>query len=372
MFGTSWRVGRIAGIDIRIDASWVFIFLLVGYSLYLRIVTEFRPSAATAVVLAGAATIMFFGSVLLHELAHSVMSVRRGIPVKGITLFLFGGATHAKLETRQPKDEFVITIVGPGTSLALGAIFLVISMATRGLFSEAVSVGLFGWLGFINVALAVFNLLPGFPLDGGRILRSAVWKATGSLSRATRVAAAFGRGMGYLMVAAGIAWVLLAGRLGGLWIAAIGWFLAQAAAASAQEQQVRRLLQDAEAEDVMARDLIAIPGDLTLRQAVDDYFMRHDHGAFPVREDGRAVGLLTLRAVRKIDRDEWDRRTVREAMTSLERSVAVSPSTPMPTVLEKLEPEQVQRVLVVDNGDLAGMITALDVARWLRRRQELG
>ncbi|MGH2723367.1 MAG: site-2 protease family protein [Actinomycetota bacterium] len=371
MFGNSWRVGRIFGIDIRIDTSWVFIVLLIGYSLYLQFLRDMPRDPGLAAGLAGAATVMFFGSVLLHELAHSLMSVSRGIPVKGITLFLFGGATHAKLETRKPRDEFVITIVGPLTSLVLGGILWAVALATRGVVPEAVSVGLFGRLGFINVALGVFNLLPGFPLDGGRILRSAVWGATGSLSRATRVAARFGQAIGYLLVGAGIGMVLFLGGLGGLWIAAIGWFLAQAALASAREQQVRRMLEDAEADDVMARNLISVPGRLTLQEAVDEYFMRHDHGAFPVEDDGRTVGLLTLRRVRKVPREDWPTTRVRDAMASLEESVTVSPQTPMPAVLDKLEPEEVHRVLVVDDGELAGIITPLDVARWLRRRQEL-
>ena len=371
MFGNSWRVGRILGIDIRIDPSWVFIFLLIGYAMYLRVLQDLPREPGIAVGLAGAATVMFFGSVLLHELAHSLMSVRRGIPVKGITLFLFGGATHAKLETRRPRDEFVITIVGPLTSLVLGGLLLLVSFLTRGALPDVVSGELFGYLGFINLALGVFNLLPGFPLDGGRILRSAVWGATGSLSKATRVAAGFGQGIGYAMVAAGIGTVLFLGWLGGLWIAAIGWFLAQAASASAREQQVRRMLADAEADDVMARELISIPGALTLQEAVDEYFMRHDHSAFPVEDDGRTVGLLTLRRVRTVPRDDWVRTRVRDAMASLQDSVTVSPQTPMPTVLDKLEPEEVNRVLVVDDGELRGIITPLDVARWLRRRQEL-
>ncbi|HEX2031984.1 MAG TPA: CBS domain-containing protein, partial [Actinomycetota bacterium] len=232
--------------------------------------------------------------------------------------------------------------------------------------------GVFGYLAFINLALGLFNLLPGFPLDGGRILRSAVWGATGSLSRATRVAATAGQVVGYLLVGGGVLLLLAGNFVGGLWIAAIGWFLSQAAVASAHEQQMRRMLESADAEDVMARNLVRIPADLTLRQAVDEFFMRHDHGAFPVEDGGETVGLLTLRGVRKVDREAWDERTVRDTMTSLGNAVTVAPTTAMPVVLDKLEPEQVQRVLVVEDGKVTGIITSLDVARWIRRRQELG
>lgn len=371
MFGNSWRLGRILGVEVRIDTSWAVIALLVSYSLYVRYATVYPNLRTSASITLGIATaILFFGSVLTHELSHSLMAKARDIPVKGITLFMFGGATLAKVESRGPWDEFIISVVGPLTSFALAAVFGVIGMFGQDALPEPIA-GMFGYLGLVNLSLGVFNLLPGFPLDGGRVLRSAVWKATNSLSQATRVAAIGGQIVGYGMVALGL-FLLFGGNFAaGVWLGAIGWFLAQAAQNSYQELQIRRFLQGAEADDVMVRDLLPIPANISLQQAVDDYFMRHDHGAFPVQDGERTVGLLTLRTVKRVPREEWPIRRVAESMDPLREQLTVTPETPMDRVLSKLQQEEAQRVLVVDGGDVVGIITPVDVARWLQRRRAI-
>ena len=214
MFGTSWRVGRIAGIEIRIDSSWAVIALLITYSMYLRASVLYPElSGSGAVALGILATVLFFGSVLVHELAHALVSQARGIRVQDITLFLFGGATRARVDSRGPGDEFLIALVGPLTSGLLAGLFAIVAGLGRDVLSRPLA-GTFGYLAWTNLLLAVFNLAPGFPLDGGRLLRSAIWKATGSLARATRVASVAGQVVGWLLVAAGVAW-LLAGDLAG-------------------------------------------------------------------------------------------------------------------------------------------------------------
>ena len=368
MFGNSWRLGRVAGIELRIDTSWVIIALLITYNLYVQLVADFREvTPPVGVALAIIFALMFFGSVLAHEMAHALVAKARGIPVRGITLFLFGGATQAKVESKAPRDEFLITVVGPLTSLALGGLFLLI--ARTGL-SDPVAGGI-GYLGAVNIALAVFNLLPGFPLDGGRVLRSAVWKATGSLPRATAVASVAGQVVGYLMVAGGFLLVVVRELFSGIWLAAIGWFLAQAARSQYEELRMRRVLESVEAEDLMAGGLITIPDDLTIRQAVDQYFMRHDHGAFPVVDDGHTVGILTLRAVKRVPQEEWEGRRVRDAMEPIGDQCTVEASTRMDRVLSKLEDGQARRCLVLRQGEVVGIITPSDVARWFQRRRAL-
>ena len=372
MFGTSWRVGRIAGIELRVDASWLVIVLLIGYSLTLRFDLLYRElSPAQSVALGAATTVLFFGSVLLHELAHALVARRRGLPVEGITLFLFGGATHARLEGGRPVDELVVTAVGPATSFALAACFGVVTVFAGDALPRAVGSGLFGYLSWINFVLAVFNLLPGFPLDGGRIVRAIAWRITGSFARATRVAGRAGQAVGALLIAGGLTLALAGGGFGGLWIGLIGWFLIQAATASQAEVQVRALLQDAEAEDVMTPEIRSVPPDVSVQEAVDRYFMRYDHGAFPVTDDGNTLGLLTLRGVLRVPPEEREQRTVRDAMTPMHDSIEVSPHTPARTVVEKLERPDVKRVLVMRDGRLAGIITANDLAAWLRRRQRV-
>jgi Zn-dependent protease/predicted transcriptional regulator len=367
MFGTSWRVGRIAGIEVRVDSSWAVIALLITYSMYLRISFLYRDlSGGGAVALAILSAVLFFGSVLVHELAHALVSQARGIRVQDITLFLFGGATRARVESRGPGDEFLIAVVGPLTSLLLAGLFGAVNLAGGDVLPRPLA-GTFGYLAWVNLVLAVFNLVPGFPLDGGRLLRSAVWKATGNLGRATRVASLAGQAVGWLLVAAGVVSLLGGNLAGGIWFAFIGWFLVQAARSSYQELQLRHMLRGVEAEDVMAGNLVRIPPELSLQDAVDDYFMRYDHGAFPVDEHGRTIGLLTLRGVRRVPREQWPTRRVREHMVPLGDQVVVAPDARMDGVLGKLEDSEAGRVLVVEDGEVVGIITPSDLTRWLRR-----
>jgi Zn-dependent protease/CBS domain-containing protein len=371
MYGTAWRVARIAGIELRIDSSWAVIALLVTYSMYLRASLLYESlSTVGAVGLAILAALLFFGSVLIHELAHALVSQARGIRVQDITLFLFGGATRARVESRGPGDEFVIAAVGPLTSGILAGLFGVVNVLGRDTLPEPL-VGTLGYLAWTNLLLAGFNLVPGFPLDGGRLLRSAIWQATGSLSRATRIASLAGQAVGWLLVAAGVASLLAGNLAGGIWFAFIGWFLVQAARSSYEELQLRDMLRGVEAEDVMAGDLLRIPPDLSLQDAVDDYFMRYDHGAFPVEEQGRTVGLLTLRAVRRVPREQWPARRVRELMVPLGDQVVVAPDARMDQVMGKLQDGEAGRVLVVQDGEVVGIITPSDLTRWLRRWRAL-
>ncbi|MGH2691752.1 MAG: site-2 protease family protein [Actinomycetota bacterium] len=237
MFGDSWRLGRIFGIEIRVDTSWIFIALLVAYSLHERFRFLFpRLTSGAALLLAVGFGLLFFVSVLAHEMAHAVMAKRRGIEVHGITLFLFGGATHAKVDSRRPQDELVVSVLGPLTSLVLGGLFLLVTSALGG--PDQPVAGGFRYLGGVNIALAIFNMLPGFPLDGGRVLRALVWRATGNFSRATRVASIAGQTVGYLLVALGLVFLAMgAGPTAAIWMGAIGLFLAQAARASYDDRQ---------------------------------------------------------------------------------------------------------------------------------------
>jgi len=371
MFGTSWRVARIFGIEVRVDSSWAVIALLITYSMYLRISLLYGDLSGGATVgLAVLATVLFFGSVLTHELAHALVSQARGIRVQDITLFLFGGATRARVESRGPGDEFLIAVVGPLTSLLLAGLFWLIDVVGRGVLSTPVA-GMFGYLGWVNLLLAAFNLVPGFPLDGGRLLRSAIWKATGSFGQATRIASLAGQGVGWLLVAAGVAFLLGGNLAGGIWFAFIGWFLVQAARSSYEDLQLREMLRGVEAEDVMAGNLLRIPPELSLQDAVDDYFMRYDHGAFPVDEQGRTIGLLTLRGVRRVPREQWPIRRVRDLMVPLGDQVVVAPDARMDGVLGKLQDGEAGRVLVVQRGEVVGIITPSDLSRWLRRWRTL-
>lgn len=230
--GNALTIGRIAGIEIRVHATWLIIAALIGWTFYLRADFIYDVTAGEAAGLAVAGAVVFFLSILLHELSHSLMAKARGIDVRGITLFLFGGSTDADLSTRKPGDEFAVTVVGPLTSFGIAAVLWGAASAA-GPLGDPVP-GMIAYLAWLNLALGLFNLLPGFPLDGGRILRSATWKATGSLERATRIASTVGQFVGYALVAGGVLLFIMTGA-GGLWLAIIGWFIAQAAKAERYE-----------------------------------------------------------------------------------------------------------------------------------------
>jgi Zn-dependent protease/predicted transcriptional regulator len=353
----------------RIVVVWPVIATMIGVWIYMVC----SPAGWSSQLVCGfwiVLALLFFGSVLTHELAHAVTARRRGIPVRGITLFLFGGATHAKAESKGPGEELVIAGVGPLTSLVLGGLFLLLGYGGTDLLGRPLAGG-FRYLGVVNLMLAVFNMLPGFPLDGGRVLRAIVWRVTGSLARATRVASIAGQVVGYLLVGVGVVFLTQGVVVSAIWLASIGWFLAQAASNSYEELQIRRMLETVDAEDLMSPELVSVPADLPLRPAVDEYFMRFDHGAFPVEDDGRTVGLLTLRGVKRIPQAEWDRRTVGDSMEPIGEQCSVDASARMDQVLSKVQEGGGGRCLVLRDGQVVGIITRSDIARWLERRRAL-
>jgi Zn-dependent protease/predicted transcriptional regulator len=368
-----FRLGSVFGFEIRIDFSWFIIFALILWSFSFGVFPASFPGLGPVsyIGMGVAATLLFFASLLAHEISHSLVARSKGVPVEGITLFIFGGMARTRLEAEEPGDEFLIAVVGPVSSIVIGALFgLVWWVGTRAGWSPAVT-GVAAYLGVLNVALAVFNLLPGFPLDGGRLFRSIVWKITGDVTRATRVASTGGRWLGYILVGLGILQAFGGNVLGGLWLVFIGWFLRNAAIASYEQHLIRMVLEGVRAADTMTRNPETVEPDLTVQQLVDDYFLRQRYQAYPVAEDGRPVGIVTLHQVKELPREEWPRRTVRSIMAAAEDGLTVRPEEPMTRVLEKMEGSSVRRVLVTRDGHLEGIITAADVAAWLDRVRQL-
>jgi len=370
MLGSNaWTIGRFRGVDVRIDPSWSVIAFLVGYSFYVLLSFQFPELDGTGRVgLALAMTLVFFLGVLVHEIAHAWMALARGIEVHSITLYMFGGATHAELETEDPTDELVIAGVGPVTSLVVAAVLWAVS---RLVGDNPVGYAS-GYLAWINMALAVFNLLPGFPLDGGRVLRSLVWKANRDFVAATRLASRVGHAVGFAIMAIGLFLLLDGNLVNGLWLIAIGWFLAQSAQQSFTQMQVRRMLRGVPARRMMSGGLVEIPGGLTLQQAVDDYFMRYDYNAFPVRVDGDRRRIITLSSVKRVPREQWQSTLVDEHATALDDTCTALADEPMDRVLDKLVRNEHHRVVVLDGGTVVGIITPRDLTRWLERSQALG
>jgi len=363
-----FRLGRILGVEVRIDRSWFIIFFLILWTFTAGVFPAGYPGYGpwTYAAMGVAGTLLFFASLLAHELAHSVVARRRGIPVDGITLFVFGGIAHARMEAERPGDEFVIAGVGPLSSLLIAGFFGAAGAVGRWAGLSPAITGVATYLASINVVLAVFNLMPGFPLDGGRLFRAAVWKVTGDVTKATRWATAAGSGLGYTLIALGALQLILVGNLvGGVWLMFIGWFLRSAAETSLAQHVLLGSLERVYARDLMSPRPETVPAALALDEFVEEYLVRGRHSGYPVMDAGRPVGLMTLERVRAVPREEWPRRTVADAMLPLDEAFTVQPQESMASVLEKLG--RAGRVLVTCNGDVEGVITQDDLARWFQR-----
>ncbi len=384
--GNGFRVGKLFGITIRIDWSWILIFTLVTWNLgtvFSQVHPEWGARLAWSTALVAA--ILFFGSVLAHELAHSIVARSQGIPVRSITLFLFGGVSNIQKEPSSPWEEFLITIVGPLTSIVLGAIFFALSGVGLGALATSVAdpfaairtlpplTTLLLWLGPINILLGIFNLIPGFPLDGGRVLRSILWGVSGNLRRATRWASYFGQLVAWLMIIAGIAMIFGievpffgTGLISGLWLAFIGWFLQSASAQSYHQVVARDLLEGVPVSRLMRTNVPSVAQDISVSSLVHDHIMGTDEHAFPVIEDTRLLGLVTLEDVRKVARGDWERTRVSEIMTPREHLIVMAPDDEAADALEKLAQHDIRQVPILQMDTFVGLLRRRDLVRYLQ------
>ncbi|NIR45941.1 MAG: CBS domain-containing protein [Gemmatimonadetes bacterium] len=367
------RLGKLFGFEVRLDYSWFIIFFLVLWTFSASIFPQRHPnlSSLVYVVMGTAGALLFFVSVLLHELAHSAVARARGIEMAGITLFVFGGIAHSRMEAEEPKDEFLLTVVGPLSSVAIGLVFLAIDRLGAGAGLPTPITGVAAYLAFLNFILAGFNMVPGFPLDGGRIFRSIVWQITGDIRKATRWASRTGQGFGFVLIGLGILGFFAGNVIGGMWFVFIGWFLAGAAAASYRQLIVRRQLEQVNVRQAMTERPETVSPDLTLRDLVDNYLLQRRFSAFPVKRDGDVVGLITLSQVKEVDRDDWPSTRVEDVMQPLEDAAVVSPTDHLAEALSRMQQSGAGRVLVIENGDLVGLVTRSDVANWLEHYQQL-
>jgi Zn-dependent protease/CBS domain-containing protein len=362
-------LGRILGISIRLDYSWFLIFALLTWSLavsYFPAELNGLPSAAYWVM--GAATaMMLFVSVLLHELGHSVVAMRYKIPVRKITLFIFGGVAEIGTEPPTPVAEFLIAIAGPIVSFTLAALFATLELGAGALAPIFV---LAKYLAFINGTLALFNLIPGFPLDGGRVFRAVLWGITGSLSRATEIAANLGRVIAFLFVAFGL-WQTFTGDLSGLWIVFIGWFLLDAASGQLEQQKLHDLLARHPVSEAMNRNYAVVPAEMSLQELVDRYVVGNGQRSFVVQRGGAVVGFVTVRQIRRIPRAQWTTTAVAQAMIPSAQVTALRPDTELWSVVEQMGREGSTPMPVISDGYTWGILSGEDVSIFVRRLKEL-
>jgi Zn-dependent protease len=372
---SSLEIGRFAGIRVSIHWSWLVVFALLVWSLSTVVFPEQNEGLGdgTYVGMAIAATLLFFVSILLHEYGHALQARREGMEIEGIELWLFGGVAQFKGMFPSAGAEFRIAVAGPLVSLVLGLAFLAVAVVAG--IPESVD-GVFAWLGYINLVLLLFNLLPALPLDGGRVLRAALWAARDDFRWATRVAATVGRGFGYLFIAGGLLMFFTTSAASGLWLAFIGWFLLGAASGEARYLAVRDAFSGLRVRDLMVRDPKTVHPSLAIDDFMDQVVWTHRHTTYPVVESGRAIGLLPFRCVAQIPRSEWSRRTVRECMLTLDAVPVLEEDEPLEDALAELGADGIGRGLVLDDGRLLGLLSITDLVRaletdGLRRRSRV-
>ncbi len=364
MFGRSFRIVTIRGIPVNVDSSWIWIAVLAVSSLWSRFDAEF-PSLGTAQAFGYAllGAFLFFGAVFLHEGAHALSARFAGIEVHGITLVFFGGFTSARSESKGPGPAFAIAAFGPATSLALGGAFWVLEQITQG--GSGPLPGLFGYIGWVNLFMAVFNTLPGLPLDGGRMLQAVVWRITGRRETGTRVASRTG-----MVVGAGmIAWAILEATrddlFGAIWLGLIGLFIFQGARANEQHVGLSSRLAGATVAEAMDPPPPAVPADLSLSQTLDRFLRGHEGEAFPVVADGKVIGMISFNSARKLGGTD-PMRPARDALIPLDQVLLAHPDEPLDEVADRLGAERA--ALVVRDGELVGAITGSGLVRWARTR----
>jgi len=371
---TAFRLFSFRGISIRIDLSWLIIFLLVVWSL----AAFYYPSQGgfagwswgLRIAVAIVTALIFFLSVLLHELAHSLVAQSRSIPVTSITLFIFGGAAAIAEEPKRAGDEFLMAIVGPITSLIIGGIFWAIYFFFGSSWAPLAAVSY--WIGLVNILLAGFNLLPGFPLDGGRVLRSIIWAATKNLVKSTRIATYIGRLVGYAMIAYGIFLIFGGLWFNGIWLIFIGWFLENAATQSFRQLTLRIMLKGYKVSELAKKECPVVAPHLTIKELVEEKILPSGLRCFPVLEGGKLVGIVTLKEVKSLNKDAWADKRVSDIMVPNKDVQAVSPNDELGLALQKMVRANINQLPVMEGEEFGGMISRDRVLEFLGILMELG
>ena len=372
MFGSSIKLFKVFGIEIRLDYSWFIIFALFAYILGFIYFPSVLPGLNKGLLaLITVITVLFvFISVLIHEMSHSLVARRKGTSVEKITLFLFGGMAQIEKEPETPYSELIMAIAGPAASFVVAAIFGVIWFFTKNIALVREPVG---YLAIINIVLGVFSILPGYPLDGGRILRSIIWKTTGNLERATFIASTAGRVIGFVIIAAGIFFIFMGNFLNGIWLAFIGWFIQSSAQMGYRQLIFETSIKGIKVRDVMNENIVNVTKDITIQDLVDDYFMKYRFGRFPVIEDEktqRFIGVISLHDIKGVSKEEWPEVKIGDIVKSVSESEKVDMSTEISDAIKKMGKNDLDHLVIMSGNKLRGIITKSDVMRFIKIRSE--
>jgi len=368
------RLGRLLGIPVSVDISWFVIFALIVFTLAQYYFPQFYPGLSPVMNwFAGlVAALLLFASVLLHELMHSVVARRNNIDIGGITLFIFGGVSRLREEPSTPASELKMALAGPATSFALALVFWLAMVIGGTAIFGPVGLAILQYLAGINVMLAVFNMLPGFPLDGGRVFRAILWGTLNDLDRATRYASWVGQGLGYLFMVLGFTMMLFGNFVSGLWLVFIGWFLSNTAQQSYQQVVLRRALSGVGVGSIMTQEFPHINPEMPLDEFVHDYLLRYDHSAFPIIDGEDLIGIVTVSEVRDVPREQWHTTTVRQVARPPEEERKIDEYDDAFDALMQMAGGHTRRLLVMHDGKLKGMVTEDSIINIVRRKLQLG
>ncbi|TMC93804.1 MAG: CBS domain-containing protein [Chloroflexi bacterium] len=368
----SFRIFRIAGIDINIHISWLIILVFLTFSLATGWFPITYPGSSTATyyLLGFIASILLFVSVLLHELAHSFVARSRGLQVKSIVLFIFGGVSNIEQEPQTPGIEFSMAFVGPLVSLLIGVVCYGLWLLVRG--THSLIVPILSYLALMNIILGIFNLIPGFPLDGGRVLRSIIWKATGNFQTATNITTFVGQAFAYLIILWGILLFFAGNAFNGLIIIFTGWFLLTSAQSARSQSALDTAFRGVTVNQIMDTNVLTVPANISLQKLVDEYFLPRGLRSAFVMQGDQLAGLITLSDIRHVPRDQWPQTPVGFAMIPLERLHTITPQQNVKDVLPLMTGQDVNQLAVVQDGRLVGVLTREGILRSLEIRRNLG
>ncbi len=373
MFGKRFTLFKLLGFEVHVDLSWLVLAFLITWTLAVGYFpAQHRGlSHATYWWMGVAGALGLFISIVVHEFAHSIVARRFGIPMKGITLFIFGGVAEMAKEPPNPKSEFFMAIAGPIASVLISACCFGLAWLSATLNLPVPATAVLAYLALINLVLVAFNIVPAFPLDGGRVLRSALWAAKKNLHWATRIASSIGSGFGIVLGVLGIYQFFTGNLIGGIWWFIIGMFLRNASRMTFQQMLLREALAGEPVRHFMRENPITVPSSATIREVVDHYIYRYHHKLFPVVDDGHLAGCITINRIKEVPREEWDRRTVGEFAGECDSQNTVSPNTDAVRALARMHQTGASRLLVVDNGRLAGILSLKDLLQFLAMKVEL-
>jgi len=361
------------GIPVEINYTWFIIFGLVIFTLARGYFPNTDPELSTLShwLMAVVAAILLFASLLAHELSHSLVAQRNNLPIHGITLFVFGGVAHLEKEPPTPAVEFKMAIAGPLMSFFLSLLFFFLTKVLNSFGFPRYLLSIFEYLFILNLVVGLFNLVPGFPLDGGRILRAALWGWSKDIKKATGIASAFGKGFAFFLIAVGLLNLFLGSVISGVWFIFIGLFLQEAAEVSYRQVVMKKILTGVRVENLMTRSVITVPANLTIDKLLEDYFFRFRFASFPVVEDDTLLGLLTLHAIKEVEREKWSQLKARDIMIPLSPRLTITKEEEVTEALAKMASSGTGRLLVIEDSKLIGILSQRDIMRLFEFKAEI-